>query len=433
MGLTARGVSAGYGTVSVIESVDLAVAEGEVLAVVGPNGSGKTTLLRALSGTLPLSAGTVLLGGSDLANLPSRERARRLAVVPQATPFEFAFTVREVVEMGRTPYLRGLRPLSETDRKAVDGALADAGVVDLEERASTELSAGQAQLVAIARALAQQPRVLLLDEPTAHLDVAHQIEIMEAVRNAVRESRLACVAVLHDLNLAATFADRILLVSKGRVRACGTPGAVLTRALVASTFGVDVLVRRHPVSGALFVVPLSLSLDDQAGGHEHAPHPRVHIVCGGGTGAPLMGELVRRGAEVSVGVVNVLDTDFEVAEGMGLRVVAEAPFSEITPTALEEARRLALAADVVVLTAVPLGRSNLANLSLVDAAVEAGKTVYIVDGAGVAGRDFVGGGAATRIAALLAPGAPTGVRAVASTDELLQALRTPTPLPGNGR
>jgi iron complex transport system ATP-binding protein len=420
VGVTAVGLAVGYEGRDVLEGVDLEARQGELLAIVGPNGSGKTTLLRALAGTLRPTNGTALIEGAEASGLKARERARRLAVVPQSNSVEFAFTVREVVEMGRTPYLTGLGTLSKADRAAVDKALERAGVAALADRTATELSAGQAQLVSIARALAQESTVLLLDEPTAHLDVTHQIEVMDTVRRLAHDGKMACAAVLHDLNLAAAFADRILLLSKGRVRACGTPAEVLTRPNIAATFGLDVLVRRHPASGAFFVVPLAVSLDPDRPAPSTSRHARVHLVCGGGTGAQLMSALSRSGAELSVGVLNVIDSDFELAEALGLRVVAEAPFSAVTPAAADEARRLALASDAVVLAAVPFGPSNLANLEVVEAAAAAGKPVYLVDTEGAAARDFTGGEAPRRLAALRATG--SSVQAFDSADLLLRSL-----------
>lgn len=422
MGLNAVSVAAGYGAQAVLEDISLEAREGELLVIAGPNGSGKTTLLRALAGTLKLTRGEVRIGGADASSLPARERARKLSVVPQASTLEFAFTVREVVEMGRTAYLTGLGTLTKADRAEVDRAMARAGVTELADKLSTQLSAGQGQLVAIARALAQGSPAILLDEPTAHLDVTHQIEIMETVRRLAHEDKMACVAVLHDLNLAASFADRILLLSKGRVRACGAPAEVLTRANVAATFGLDVLVKRHPTTKAMFVVPLALAVDPDAPVTAKPTHAKFHLVCGGGTGAALMSGLTRAGAEVSAGVLNVLDSDYEVAESLGLRIVAEAPFSAVTPAAADEARRLALESDAVILTALPIGASNLANLDVVEAAAAAGKAIYLVDAEGAAPRDFSGGAGAARVTALAKSGA--NVRTVASVDALLALLST---------
>jgi iron complex transport system ATP-binding protein len=426
VGLRAEGVAGGYGAAPVVEDIWLEAADGEVLAVVGPNGSGKTTLLRVLGGFLPPTAGRVTLGGADARALTARERARKVAVVPQAAAVGFAFTVREVVEMGRTPFLSGMGRLSREDRAAVDRAMAMAGVADLADELAAELSSGQGQLVAVARALAQESPVILLDEPTAHLDVSHQIEVMETVRRLAKDGGKACLAVLHDLNLAAAFADRVALISKGRLRACGAPAEVLTRAHVAATFGLDVLVRRHPVSGAAFVVPLAVAVDADPGGAGPSRLGRVHVVCGGGTGGALLAALARGGADVSVGVLNVLDSDFETAEGLGLRVVAEAPFSALTEAAAAEAGRLALDGDAVVLAPVPFGPSNLANLALVERAAEAGKPVILLEPPGAPARDFTGGEAGRRLDALRARVGPG--RTCATVDAVVAALaRAPAP------
>lgn len=405
MGLTARALVAGYGGQCVLDGVDVAAAPGELLAVVGPNGSGKTTLLRALSGVLSPDAGEVALNGVPLSAMAAPLRARKIGFVPQSRPPDFAFTVREMVEMGRTPYLGRFGRLHPADVKAVDGALRRVGIEALADKDASVLSAGQVQLVVLARALAQEPSILLLDEPTAHLDLTHQIEVMEAVRSLVRNEKMAAVAVLHDLNLAAAYGDRILVLARGRVRAQGTPAAVLTRAHIAAGFGVDVIVRRHPVTGAVYVVPFAVSAPAQEQSAPASGRGRVHVVCGGGTGAQVMSDLVRAGFEVSVGVVNVLDSDFEVAQSLGVQVVAEAPFSAVSVGALEEARKMAASCEAVVLSAVPIGPSNVSNLSLLEAAAGDGRQRVVVDPAGAKDRDFTGGEATRRVERLLEGGA----------------------------
>jgi iron complex transport system ATP-binding protein len=320
-----------------------------------------------------------------------------------------------MVEMGRTPYLRGFGRAGEEDRRAVEEALERTGIAALAGVDATTLSSGQAQLVVLARALAQGPRLLLLDEPTAHLDLTHQLEVMETVRSIVRERSLAAVAVLHDLNLAARYCERVLILSHGRARGFGPPAEVLTRKSVQSAFGVEVLVRRHPTTGATFVVPLAV-----AGTAEEGPSrgTKVHVVCGGGSGQELLPELVRAGFEVSVGVVNVLDTDFDVAEGLGLRVVAEAPFSPATPAALAEATGLAVAADAVVVAPLPVGPANLEALAAAREALAAGRRVVVVTDPPVEGRDHTGGRATAAVVELLARGA----RPAASAREAVSVL-----------
>lgn len=235
--LRTAALHAGYGTREVLHGIDLSLSGGERVALVGPNGSGKTTLLRALAGTLRPSSGTVELDGMPLAALATRARARRIAVVPQTFSTPFAFTAREVAALGRTPYVDAFGRPSAADRAAVETALARTGCSDIAERPLAELSGGERQRAVLAMALAQEGDVLLLDEPTVHLDPGHQRSILELVGRLARERGILVVAVLHDLNLASALADRVVVMREGRVVADGSPATVLTQSLVEEVFG----------------------------------------------------------------------------------------------------------------------------------------------------------------------------------------------------
>jgi cytidylate kinase len=239
-----------------LDGVTMHIEPGEFVGVIGPNGAGKTTLLRAISGVVPLHAGSVRVDGRDVARLTPRERARLVAVVPQVEGPPAGFTVREAVGMGRTPHLGRWGGGGAADRAAVEQALRRTRLEELEGRLVETLSGGERQRVLIARALAQEARVLLLDEPTAHLDVAVQLEIMELLAG-LPPSGLTLVAALHDLNLAAAFCARVLLLDRGRVVADGTPEAVLTGALLAPVYAAEFLVRPHPAGGRLLVTVVS--------------------------------------------------------------------------------------------------------------------------------------------------------------------------------
>ena len=215
-------LAAGYRGRPVLAGVTLELPPGELVAVVGPNGAGKTTLLRAVSGALPPSTGAVYLDGKELGRLPPRVVARKLAMVEQRPQVGFDFTVRELVELGRLPHLRFPERLTPRDQAAVERALAEVGLSDLASRRFSTLSGGEKQRAFLAIALAQEPRVLLLDEPTAHLDVRHQLELMELVAQRARAG-LAVLVAMHDLNLAAAFADRMALLVGGKVVAQGPP------------------------------------------------------------------------------------------------------------------------------------------------------------------------------------------------------------------
>ena len=238
----------------VLRGLDLTVEEGELVALLGPNGSGKTTLLRTIAGTLRRDAGRVAIFGRDLEAWSRVELARRVAVLPQALVLPEGFRVVELVEMGRAPHATRWFGSSAADVEAVERALADADALDLAERYADELSGGERQRVLVAMALAQGPQLLLLDEPTLHLDIAHQASLLATVDRLRTRRGLTVIAVLHDLNLAAAHAPRVAILGAGRVRADGAPGSILRPQLVRESFGIAVDEART-ADGRRFLVP----------------------------------------------------------------------------------------------------------------------------------------------------------------------------------
>ena len=247
--LSVRDVAFGYGAKPVLAGLSLDLHAGEAVALLGRNGAGKSTLIRLLSGVLAPSRGTILLDGAPLGRLNRRTLARRLAVVPQDVQVPFAFTAREVVALGRTAHVPFLHGESSADRAAVEGALDGLGLDTLAERVYSSLSGGERQRAVLAMALAQQPSVLLLDEPTVHLDLAHQLAALHVVRNLACHQGLSVLAAVHDLNLAALLFDRLLFLKEGRIVADGPPDAVLTADVVYDVFDARVAIYRHPTTG----------------------------------------------------------------------------------------------------------------------------------------------------------------------------------------
>ena len=237
--LRADGVTVELGGRSILRDVTFTVAQGERIALVGPNGAGKSTLLRVLAGTLRPSAGRVDLGGSPLAGLDRAQVARRLAVVPQQSALPFAMRVEEVVALGRLPHEAALRGPRPADRAAVAAAIDRVGLGHLLGRDARELSLGERQLVLLALAVAQAAPVMLLDEPTVHLDLRHQVEAMELLRDLNERDGTSLVAVLHDLGLAAHFFGRLVIMDHGRIVADGPPAEVLTDERIRDVFGVE--------------------------------------------------------------------------------------------------------------------------------------------------------------------------------------------------
>jgi iron complex transport system ATP-binding protein len=252
--LHADAVTAGYGDRAVLHACTLAVARGEVVAIVGPNGAGKSTLLRALAGLLRPSSGSVRLDGVDIATLTRRELARRIAVVPQIFDTLFPFTVREVVALGRTARLGTFGGASRGDLAAIDRAIADLDLADLASRRIDRLSGGERQRAVLAMALAQEADVLLLDEPTVHLDPGHQVVMLRLVRELACTRGFAVAAVLHDLNLAAAMATRLAVLAEGRIVCDAAPESVINADLIRDVFGPGLVVGRN--DGRPIVLPV---------------------------------------------------------------------------------------------------------------------------------------------------------------------------------
>ncbi len=252
--LRAEGLYAAYDGTQVLCDVNLSVGVGAMLGIIGPNGSGKSTLLRCFAGTLKPTAGRVLLFDTDVATIPVRQRARLVAVVPQHTTTSFAFTVWDTVAMGRHAHLGLMQALTERDIRAVSSALEQTDCIHLADRLITELSGGELQRVIIARALAQEPQVLLLDEPTSHLDINHQLDIAALLGALNADRRLTVLWVTHDLNLASEFCERIVLLSNGHVAADGDPLEVITQRQLAAVYNTELTVMTNPLSGRPQVV-----------------------------------------------------------------------------------------------------------------------------------------------------------------------------------
>ncbi|TAN36253.1 MAG: ABC transporter ATP-binding protein [Verrucomicrobia bacterium] len=407
-----QSVFAAYREVDVLHDVTLAVAAGEWLALVGPNGAGKSTVLRVITGLLKPRAGMVRLGKRELREIRPAERARWVAVVPQELSVPLPFTVGELVALGRTNVRQRWARLAADDRRAIERAMAYTDVLELRERPFEELSGGEKQRAALALALAQETQILLLDEPTAHLDLNHQWEFFQLLERLNRECQLTVVMTSHDLNLAAEFCARLALFDHGRLAAIGTPSDVLHEDLLRETYHCDVRVRQE--SGrAPQVQP-----ERQPRIAPPGVASRVHVLAGGGSGAELLRRLVLTGHHASCGPLNMGDSDAQAATALDVPAALEKPFSSLGTEALVAARKISADADVLVLTEVPFGPGNLALLTLAGEALDRGTRV-LINTRNLEQRDFTPQREAQpRLRALLTRGAVGWQHA----DEVFQAL-----------
>ncbi len=355
-GLRYDAVSVGYDS-AVVTDATFEVRPGEIVGLIGPNGAGKTTLVRAVTGGARVFGGSVTVGDRAVHAYSRLELARLVGVLPQTSPTSFAFTAKQFVEMGRHAHVSRFGDLGPLDHAAVDRALALTDTASLAHRRVDELSGGDLQRLTLAQALAQEPSVLLLDEPTSHLDLNHRLQVLDVVRS-LADGGLAVLAVFHDLDMAARYSDRLVVVSGGGVRAQGTPEQVLTRETLAGVFGVAAVIGTDPVTGSVQVLPVVRS----QGTGVASRGVRVHVVSGSGTGAAIMRRLVLDGFEVSVGALSSVDTDGAVAGALGLPMREIAPYAAMSVEDESSTRALAAVADVVVAVATPYGPENLGNL-----------------------------------------------------------------------
>lgn len=407
--LKVKGISFAYNRRQILEEVSFEVKEGEILGILGPNGAGKTTLLRVISGTLVPLKGEVLFGGVNIWEMSPKERAKRVAVLPQSEPPADYLTVKEMVMLGRVPYFSLLLGARKEDEERVEKALEMVGMEDFANRKMGQLSGGERQKVLIARALAQQPRLLILDEPIVHLDLSHQLEILFLLKKLQEEENLSIICVIHDVNLASYFSDKLLLMKDGRVFAYGEPAEVITQDNLKKVFDIHALVRGNPLSGRPYISIIN---------KREVKGPRIHLIAGGGSGREIMERLVAEGYSLSVGVVNVGDSDYEIAEGLDIECVEEAPFAPISEEAYSRALELVREAEAVIVAPLPFGWGNMKNLEIAEIAQSEGKEVFIA-GNGLEERDFTGGKAREMLEGLLGKGA----RLFNSLEELLEMLK----------
>jgi iron complex transport system ATP-binding protein len=414
--LVVENASVRYRAVTAVRAVNLSVPRGEVLALAGPNGSGKSTLLRAIVGLEPLSGGSVHLVGRSLPSLSLRERARAVAWMPQEESPGDNVPLLDYVRYGRFAHIPPLAAEHAADGAAVRAALADADVEAFAARGILELSGGERQRARLARVLAQETPVLLLDEATAHLDVSHQLDLLGRIRKIARRDGRAVVVALHDLNLAARFADRVAVLSHGQLVAEGPPTAILSPELLARVWGVVAEIRRDSATGLPYLIP-QLPLGPEPTSVRPPRRRRVHVVAGGGTGVPFLRRLVEEGYEVTAGALPLFDSDTEAAEELGVLAAVEIPFAPLGPEARSRNRVLLAAAEAIVVAPFPVGPSNLANLEDLEEFVPHVPT-FLADPPPGVSLEFAGGRATSARERLTAAGA---VR-VADVEGLVAAL-----------
>jgi len=365
--LKTENLSVGYDNYVVVEGINLEIKNREILCIIGPNGAGKSTLLKTIATYLKPKRGIVYLNGRNIHRLSPREIAREMSVVLTERVNPGNLTGYDIVAIGRHPYTDIFGRLSKRDKEIIEYAAASVNATHLLSKNFFEMSDGERQKIMIARALAQEPRVLILDEPTSFLDAKHKIELTILLRKLATENNLAIVVTLHDIELALRIADKIALIKNGRIIAYGYPEDVMKREVVNNLYDLE---------SANYSEVLGYFELKSCGKRDC----KVFLICGGGTGVNVMRFLVKNEYSVTVGVLHKNDIDYTVAETMELKIVEEEPYNPISQKSYERALEEIRSSDVVIYTDFPIGEMNKLNKELVEESIKLGKYVVKYDG-----------------------------------------------------
>lgn len=340
----------------IIKGVSTEIHPGEFVGLIGSNGTGKSTLLKSVSGLLPVTQGDIIIQGESSKHLKPKQRAQKIAVVPQSFDIDYDFTVRDIVMMGRNPYQKFNSRETEHDREVVERAMEMTNTTEFADRKFNTLSGGERQRVIIARAIAQETDIILLDEPTSALDMHHQVEVMELIEE-LNKKGITVLAVLHDLNMASRYCNRLIMLNEGEIVADGTPAEVVTQENLKKLYNMKMLIRNNTLFNKPEVVPIRVIKPKQTDNPK-----RIHVICGAGSASRLIEELDNKGYEVTTGVVNEGSNDYLVSEALGLEMVSQKPFMPVTIDLQKRNLELMKEADMILIADVPFGDMNIMNL-----------------------------------------------------------------------
>lgn len=352
-------LSAGYGRKVILSGVEITAERGRITTLIGPNGCGKSTLLRTAAKQLPVMSGTVFIGGKSLAETGLNDLARKLSILLTDRISPELMSCRDVVESGRYPYTGQLGILSEADKSAVDEAMALTSTAELSGMDFNLISDGQRQRVMLARAICQQPELLILDEPTSYLDIRHKLDLLNTLKMLVREKNIAVLMSLHELDLAERISDKIVCIDGGKIGRIGTPEEIFSGGYISRLYGINEECFCESSGCA--------ELEKPSGA------PRVFVISGGGNCSGIFRRLQRRGIPFAAGIIPENDIDLPVARALAAEVITHPAFTRASETALDRGKELISECEYAVMSKGSCGELNPANSTLLKYARELGK------------------------------------------------------------
>ncbi|WP_423792485.1 ABC transporter ATP-binding protein [Methanocaldococcus indicus] len=365
--LKTENLSVGYGNYVVIKDINLEINKGEILCIIGPNGAGKSTLLKTIASYLKPLSGVVYLNGKIVHNLKPKDLAKEMAVVLTERVNPGNLTGFDIIAIGRYPYTDIFGRLSKRDKEIIYESAKLVNATHLLEKNFFEMSDGEKQKIMIARALAQEPKILILDEPTTFLDANHKIEITLLLRKLATEKKLAIIVTLHDIELALRIADKMVLIKDNKIMAYGYPENIMKRETVNKLYDL----KRANYSEIIGYFELKSNPKKDL---------KIFVICGGGSGANVLRYLVKNGYNVVVGVLHKNDADYFIAETMNLKIIEEDAYNPITDENFDKAVNEIKTCDIVVCTNFPIGEINKKNLELIEISKKLGKKIIFYDG-----------------------------------------------------
>lgn len=388
--LNIENLSFDYEKKKVLEDINMYIAENDFLGIIGPNGSGKSTLLKNISRIISPNKGIIYIDGEKINKYSNKELAKKMAVVPQDTNVQFNFTVYDIIMMGRNPYQGKWGKTREKDTKIVREVMEHTDTFRLQDKKVNQLSGGERQRVIIARALAQKPDLLLLDEPTSSLDINYQGEIFDLLSNLNKELSLTVIVVSHDLNLSGQYCDNLILLSEGKIFVSGSPEYVLSERNIKEVYNTEVIVKENTITSRPYVTLIPKNYQKE--NTEKKKKGRIHVIGGGGSARELLKRLDRVGYKnISCGVLNQGDRDWEIAKKLNLDIVEIPPFDYVGKESSARNKERLKKADIVIITDTPFGHGNIGNLKAV-AEIE-NKKIILQIGRNFSKRDYTGGNA----------------------------------------
>jgi iron complex transport system ATP-binding protein len=339
----------------ILDGLNFEISKGEFVSIIGPNGAGKTTLIKCLSNNLGYN-GDIQLKDKNLKKYSMKEKARVIGVVPQEYNLPFNFKVKDIIKMGRNPYNDRFKKSEDYDNQIIIKSMHDTDTYQYKDRFYNSLSGGEKQRVLTARALAQKPEVLYLDEITSNLDIHNQLEILELIHDLNRLNGITVVSIMHDLNLAARFSDKILLLIDGKLEKYDVPEKVIKENILTKAYNMEMIVRENKLLKYNEVIPLRIKKNIKE------KSKKIHIICGGGTGEYIIERLYSQKYKLSCGILYEGDSDLEICRNFNIDSVHEKPFSIFSEKNIEKNKKIIKSSDMIILTDVPIGKFNIENI-----------------------------------------------------------------------